>query len=355
MGEGNESTRAEAQPNLAGDGQTGGSGSPKGWKALKEALKENGWRVVFVLLGSAVAILGLVLWLAPALHGVTTTEQKTNTRVTDSAGHTTTTNVERNTTTTTPGAGKSDAMFVAVFTAGVGLAAAAALWHRIGEFTFGGVSIKLAEAAVGDQEIALVDVGVAGFVGSVGSTTVGSLIDGVRAITNEQKLAYVDLEAGKLWAPTNLSLYVLLLARHSEIEVVVFKGQKDADSQRYFGAAQVGWLADRVKADNPTLADAYSAADKSPLKSEADSRNLGLKLAQAGVLQQTADRVDQIWLERWAGKALITMPVKVDVGQALSQQQQQDIRDFPLYFVPITNRYYHLEMVLDKRLIAAKK
>ena len=74
-----------------------------------------------------------------------------------------------------------------------------------------------------------------------------------------------------------------------------------------------------------------------------------------GVLQPTPDRVDQIWLERWAGKALITMPVKVDVGQALSKQQQQDIRDFPLYFVPIANRHYHLEMVLDKRLITAKK
>jgi hypothetical protein len=297
----------------------------------------------------------LVLWLAPALHGVTTIEQKTNTRVSDSAGRTTTTEVKRNTTTTTPGAGKSDAMFVAVFTVGVGLAAVAALWHRIGEFTFGGVSIKLAEAAVGDQEIALVNAQVAEHVDSVVSTAVGNLIDGVRAITKEQKVAYVDLKAGKLWAPTNLSLYVLLLERHSEIEVVIFIGQKNADSRRYFGAASLGWLADRVKADNPALADAYSAVDKSPLKSEAESQSLALALDGRGVLQSTADQVDQIWLERWAGKALVTMPVKVDVGQALSKQQQLEIRDFPLYFVPITNRNYHLEMVLDKRLIAAKK
>jgi hypothetical protein len=245
-------------------------------------------------------------------------------------------------------------MFVAVFTVGVGLAAAAALWHRIGEFTFGGVSIKLAEAAVGDQEIALVDAEVAKL-DSVDSTTARSLINGVRAITEEQEVAYVDLKAGKLWAPRNLSLYILLLARHSAIEVVIFIGQKNGDSRRYFGAALVERLADRVQADDPTLADAYSAADKSSLKSEADADNLKLKLDQAGVLQTTADRVDQIWLERWAGKALITMPVKVDVGQALSKRQQQDIRDFLLPFVPITNRYYHLEMVIDKRLITAKK
>ena len=299
MGEGNESTRAEAQPKLAGDGQTGGSGSPKGWKALKKgwkalkkgwkalkkgwkALKKNGWRVFFVLLGSAVAILGLVLWVAPALHGVTTDEQKTNTRVTDSAGRTTTTEVNRNTTTTTPGAGKSDAMFIAVFTVGVGLAAAAAMWHRIDEFTFGGVSIKLAEVVVVDQEIALVNAQVAEHVDSVVSTSVGNLIDGVRAITNEQKLAYVDLKAGEQWAPTNLSLYILLLERHSAIEVVIFIGQKNADSRRYFGAAPLGWLADRVKADNPTLADAYSTTDKSPLKSAADSHRLACELDGKG-------------------------------------------------------------------------
>lgn len=359
MGGSNESTTVGTQPNLAGDGQTGRSGSPKGWKALKEngweALKENGWRVAFFLLGSAVAILGLVFWLAPALNGVTTAEQETNTKVTDSVGRTTTTEVKSNTTTTTPGAGKSDAMFVAVFTVGVGLAATAAMWHRIGEFTFGGVSIKLAETAVGVQEIALVDATVAAHVDSVVSTAVESLIDGVRTITREQKLAYVDLKAGKLWAPTNLSLYILLLASHSEIEVVIFIGQRDADSQRYFGAAPVGRLADRVKADNPTLAGAYSAADKSRLKSRVDAHNLALALDGAGVLLSTDDRVDQIWLERWAGKVLITLPVEVDVGQALSKQQRQGIFDFPLHFVPITNRHYHLEMVIDKRLITVKK
>jgi hypothetical protein len=325
----------------------------------KKARNAKGLRVAVLLLGVAAVIGGLVLWLAPALHTMTTVAQNTTTTVIDGAGHKSTTVDKRNTTTTTPGVG-SDAMLVAVFTFGVGLLAAASLWDRIQEFTIGGVSFRLAEAAVEDQEIALVDLSVypEGYLDSITSIAIAKEV--WAANSKDLRLARFDLHAGQLWAPTNLSLYMLLLAHRSSVEVVVFSGQEDAEPGRYFGAASVAWLADRVKAEDPDLFAAYRTTESITLTSEADAEQLGstfwtaLGLQDPARVQPTDDRVDRGRLYEFAGEALITRSIEVHFGQALSKQEQLEILAFPLGYVPITNCHGHLEVVVDKRLIAKK-
>lgn len=333
----------------------GPSGPPAG-KARKVTI----WRVAILALGAAAVIGGLVLWLVPAGQTGSTATQNTTTTVIDSAGHKRTTVVKKNTTTNTPQVGKSDAMLVAVFTFGVGLLAAAGLWDRIQEFAIGGVSIRLTEAVVEEQEIALVDATARG-VGYLDSTTAASIAQEVRGMSKDLRLARIDLQAGKPWAPTNLNLYVLLLAYRSSVEVLVFSGQEDSEPGRYFGAASVAWLADRVKATDPDLLAAYCETKEITLTSEADAVHLGTTFWNAlGARDNTRvtgpgpDRVDRKRLYDFAGEALISRSIEVDVGQALPRQEQLDILAFPLRYVPITNPHGHLEVILDKRRIAKK-
>jgi hypothetical protein len=222
---------------------------------------EQRWRVAVLVLGVAAVVSGLVLWLTPALHTKTTADENTTTTVIDSAGHKSTTAVRRSTTTTTPGVGRSDAMQVALFTFGVGLLVVAGLWPRIREFTIGGVSITLIEAEI--PAIALEATGDY-VVGLLNDTIVSTIVEKV-AEDGRRSVAPVDLRAGDLWAPTNLRLYVLLLAGRSSVEVVVFRGQGRAGPETYLGAASVAWLADRIKAEDPDLFAAYRATETMPL------------------------------------------------------------------------------------------
>jgi hypothetical protein len=315
-------------------------------------------RVLVFLLGVIAVIGGLVLWLAPVFHTMTIVAPNTTTTVTDGAGHKSTTVDKGNTTTTTPGVG-SDAMLVAVFTFGVGLLAVGSLWDRIQEFTIGSVSFRLTEAAVENQEIALVDLSAY----DEGYLDTATSIDIAREVwdanSKDLRLARFDLQAGHLWAPTNLSLYILLLAYRSSVEVVVFSGQEDAKPGRYFGAGSVAWLADRVRVEDPELFAAYRTTESITVTSEAKAIDLGNQFWD-GLREQnpvrvlpTDDRVDRRRLNEFAGKALITRSIEV-VGQALSKQEQLEILAFPLSYVPITNDHGHLEVVVDKRLIAKK-
>jgi hypothetical protein len=321
----------------------------------KKARSAKGLRVAVFLFGLAVVIGGLFLWLAPVLHTMTTVAQNATTTVIDRAGHKSTTVDKTNTTTTTPGVG-SDAMLVAVFTFGAGLLAVATLWDRIQEFTIGGVSFRLTEAAVEDQEIALVDLSAypEGYLDSITSIDIAKEV--WAANSKDLRLARFDLQAGQLWAPTNLSLYMMLLAHRSSVEVVVFSGQEDTKPGRYFGAASVAWLADRVKAEDPDVFAAYRTTESITLTSEEDAGQLGQAFWDAlnpARKRPTDDRVDRRRLNEFAGEALITRSIEV-LGQTLSKQEQLEILAFPLGYVPITNSYGRLEVVVDKRLVAKK-
>jgi hypothetical protein len=354
------------------DGQVGvktgpeGNGQESPWQpageasaASKRARQVNSWRATTLVLGMAAVTSAFVLWLVPTSRTNTTTAENTTTTVIDSAGHKSATEVKKLTATTMPGVARSDAMLVAVLTFGVGLLFAASLWNRIQEFAFGGVSIKLADAAVAPPEIALIDAA-AVHVESLFSTSADMIASEVDRISkNGQGLVQVDLQQGNLWAPTNLCLFVLLLANRSRAEVVVFTGQDSAGPERYLGAASVGRLADRLVARDPVLAAAYRASEPMPLvRSPETAQSLGdkffaeLRQKDAAREHQT-DRVDPMRLYALAGQALITASVEGSGEQSLSKEKQREILAFPLSYVPITYRG-RLDEVVDKGQLAEK-
>lgn len=324
----------------------------------KKACSAKGLRVAVFVFGVVVVIGGLFLWLAPLLHTMTTVAQKTTTTVIDSSGHKSMTMDKTNTTTTTPGVG-SDAMLVAVFTFGAGLLAVASLWDRIQEFTIGGVSFRITEAAVKNQEIALVNLGnwPEGYLDSGPSSDIAKEV--WAANSKDLGLARVELQAGQQWALTNLSLFILLLADRSSVEVVVFSGQVGTKPGRYFGAASVVRLAKRVKTEDPDLFAAYRETELMPMTSEDEAGDIGIRffgalaLTSSALDDRMADRVDRRRLKEVAGDALITGSIEV-LGQALPKQKQLEILAFPLSYVPITNCHDRLEAVVDKRLIIEK-
>jgi hypothetical protein len=371
------------QANLDGDGRPVGPGGPPSRKGRKV----NGWLVVrfIVLVAGAIFVgAGLWLWLVPAGPADTTAKQKTVTTVTDGAGHKQTTTVQKNTEANAPGAGKSDAMLVAVFTVGVGLLAAGGLWDRIREFSFGGVSFRLSEAAAEDPELRIADI-LAPTVTNLDSAAPMGIADEVRKLPRDLRGARFDLQDGHWWAPENFSFYVLMLAYRSKVKVLVFTGQEGGEAGHYFGAAPVAWLADKVRIADPVVFAAYQATEHMPLTSYENASALGLafydKLAEGDLAERAAaaargdqeppprvipppnasgpvvsgpsvDQVDRARLSHLAGEALITESIEVDVGEALSRRERLDIVAFPLTYVPITNRRGRLEVVLDKRRIA---
>jgi hypothetical protein len=252
-----------------------------------------------------------------------------------------------------PGVGRSDAMQVALFTFGVGLLVVAILWDRIQEFTIGGVSITLVEVEIRTPQIALMEA-TADYVGWVADTAVVTIVEKV-AEDRRRSVARVDLRAGDLWAPTNLKLYVLLLAGRSSVEVAVFRGQGDAGPETYLGAASMAWLADRIKAEDPNLFTAYSATETMPLPPpQPAARNMvntfWTELPQPR-RQLEPERVDLSRLYKLAGQALITDRVEVNGEQTLSKKQQRAILEFPLNYVPITDHHGRLHHIVDKRQV----
>jgi hypothetical protein len=164
---------------------------------------------------------------------------------------------DKATTTRAPGTGRSDAVLVALLTFGAGLLLAATLRARIQEFAIGGVSIKLTEAAVASPGIALVDME-APYVSSVDSTPINEIAKEADAIARRGVgLVRVDLRGGDLWAPLKFSVFVLLLAHRANAEVMVFSGDGKAGRDTFIGAASIARLANRLAADDPTLAAAY--------------------------------------------------------------------------------------------------
>ena len=73
-------------------------------------------------------------------------------------------------------------------------------------------------------------------------STLDKLANKVTAMSNRgQRLAHLDLQSGHEWPPTILSVFVLLLARRSRVEVIIFSGRrcraKDVPWGRISGAA----------------------------------------------------------------------------------------------------------------------
>jgi hypothetical protein len=318
------------------------------------------WRVVVFILG-LIAVGGAVaLWLLPASPTMTKAVDTTTTPVTDSAGHKSNTVVTRNTTTTVSGVGRSDAMLVGILTFGAGLLVVAVFWNRIQEFTIGGISIRLAEVATEAPEIALVSE----VANNVNDTSVGKLADKVDAISKRGlRFVRVDLQSGMQWPYTNLSVFVLLLAKHSRVEVVIFIGEGGAGPETYLGAASVPRLADRIAAEDPELSAAYRFAGPPP--GSPGNRVWANKLIEElGRRDSTRsnppnpDWVNATRLDDLAEPALIhdrVEYVEYKGEQTLSKKQQSAILRFPLSFVPITvpvTVFDHLAAVVDKRQLA---
>lgn len=357
-------TEREASDQTAVKAGLGRDGQEPSQRPAREASQEerrkhhvNGWRVAALILGVAAVTSAFVLWLFPTSHTSTTAAENTTTTVIDTAGHKSTTAVRKQTATTMPGVARSDAMLVAVLTFGVGLLFAAGFWNRIQEFALGGVSIKLAEAAVAPPDIALGHIVAVGteYIDSTSGDNIAGEVD--RISKRGLGLVQIDLQQGDRWVATNLCLFVLLLRDRSRVEVVVFSGQDSAGPERYYGAASVGRLADRLEAGDRVLADAYHAIETMPLvRSSGPIESLGSKFyaelmqKDAGRVQQT-NWVDPMRLYALAGKALITASVESSGEQSLSRQKQRELLAFPLNYVPITYRGL-LDEVIDKGELA---
>ena len=302
----------------------------------------NGRRWTVSIFGIAIVIFAFVLWLLPTSH--------TTTKVTEI----TTTGVGKTTTTTMPGVGRSDAMLVATLTFGVGLLVVAVLWNRIKEFGIGSLSITLIEATAETQEITFADVET-NQATTIADTPLDKLAKKVDAMSNRgQRLAHIDLQSGDKWPPTILSVFVLLLAKRSCVEVIIFsgQGQGDAGTNTYLGAASVARLADRLAYEDPALFAAYDAAETTPANMWATFRTQ-ITQDPTRVQEQESDRVGPRKLDELAAGALIHDCVEIKGKQTLSKQQQRAILLFPLSYVPITN-CGHLDKVVDQRLLAEK-
>jgi hypothetical protein len=322
-------------------------------------------RAAIFLLGLAAVVAAFVVWLIPTSSGTTTTRERSTTAATNSGGGKDRTAVDKTTVTRTPGANRSDTAFVALLTFGGGLLLAASFWNRIHSLAIGGVSVTLADAAVAPPGIALVDTA-AVHVETRTSTAVDEIVPQVDSVARRDlRLVCVDLRAGDLWAPLNLSLFVLLLARRTNAEAIVFLGQGEAGPKTYFGAASVARLADKLAADDPDLAAAHRATEKIPLdRSElaAGERSIGrtffdkmqeLDPSRAEGARVTEERVEITTLQALAGRALITESVPSEGERTLSSRQQRAVLAFPLPYVPITDRS-RLDEIVDRSRLAER-
>lgn len=287
-------------------------------------------RVAVFILGLIAVSGAVVLWLLPTSPTTTTATDNTKTTV----------------TTTVPGVGRSDAMLVGILTFGVGLLVVAAFWDRIQEFKIGGISIRLAEAAAETPEIALVGI----VTDKVADESVANLMDKVDTISiRGLRFVTVDLQSGDKWPCTNLSVFMLLLARRSNVEEVIFIGQEPTGPRTYLGAASVAWLADKIAAEDHNLFVKYQTLETAsgPRISIAASF-----VAELGPRPED-DWVDATRLNKLAAPALIHDRVESRGEQILSKQQQRAILLFPLNFVPITV-YGQLDAVVDKKWLTAE-
>jgi hypothetical protein len=252
---------------------------------------------------------------------------------------------------------------VALLAFGGGLLLAASFWSRIHSLAIGGVSVTLTDATVAATGIALVDTA-AVHVQTGTSTAVDEIVPQVDSIAKRDlRLVCIDLGAGNVWAPLNLSLFVLLLARRTKAEVIVFIGE--GEPKTYFGAASVARLADKLAADDPDLAAAHRGTLRIPLdRSElaVDAPTIGtsffaklqeLDPSRAKSAQETKDRVDISTLQALAGQALITESVSSEGERVLSSRQQRAVLAFPLPYVPITDRG-KLEELVDRSRLAER-
>jgi hypothetical protein len=316
--------------------------------------------IVFIL--GIVAVAGAaVLWLYPVSPGKTTVSENTTTKAIDGAGQKNTTAVKKTTATTTPGVARSDVMLVAVLTFGVGLLVVACLWDQMKEITVGGLSFKLAETAVADPEVAPVDAA-AMHASVVCATSCDQIVNKVAEICKGRfGLVHVDLRRDTeeyLWAPTNLSLFMLLLAGRSLAKVVVFTDHGFAGPQRYIGAASVEQLAYRLAARDPDLSAAYLTTEAMQLQTTPPAESLGQKFIRVLTWRDPTrtkknEKVDQERLETLAGNTLINDSVVSDGEQTLSKEEQRSILLFPLSYVPITCRG-NLSQIIDREKFAEK-
>lgn len=317
----------------------------------------NPARSAIFVLGLATVIAAFVVWVVPTSNGTTTVSERSTTAVTGSAG-TNTTAVNKTTTTRAPGAGRSDTVLVALLTFGVGLVLTASFWDRIQTLAVGGVSITLSDAAVAAPGIALVDAAAA-HVDALDGTAAGTIAQEVDAVAKRGLgLVRIDLRGGDLWAPLNLSLFVLLLAHRSNAEVIVFTGYGEAGPDTYFGAVSIEALADKLAADDLDLAVAYRANETMPIDNQESAFALGQaffeKLIQRDPSRaQSPERVDLKRLQTLAGRTLITASVQSEGERNLSKQQQRAILAFPLPFVPITD-HRRLDQIVDRPRLADK-
>jgi hypothetical protein len=322
-------------------------------------------RAAIFVLGLAAVAATFVVWLIPTSSDTTTTRERSTTAATNSAGGKDTTAVDKTTVTRAPGANRSDTVVVALLTFGGGLLLAASFWNRIHSLAIGGVSITLADAAVATPGIALVDTA-AVHVETRTSTAVDEIVPQVDSVAKRDlRLVCIDLRAGDLWAPLNLKLFVLMLSRRTNAEVIVFLGQGEAGPKTYFGAASVTRLADKLAADDPDLAAAHRATERIPLdRSEqaVGERSIGrsffdklqeLDPSRAEGARVTEERVDLGTLQALAGRALIVDSVSSEGPRILSNRQQRAVLAFPLPYVPITDRG-RLDELVDRSRLAER-
>jgi len=191
------------------------------------------------------------------------------------------------------------------------------------------------------------------------STTATTIAEQVyRMSTDKPRLALVNLRSGDLWVSANLSLYMLLLANRSSVEVVVFIHQIDSGPRTYLGSASVTMLANVLSARDRALSNAYHATEAIPLVNPlVVGPSLGeeffKKLSPQGPTQeQKNDWVNWDRLRTLADPALIFDSVESRGKQTLSKRQQRAILAFPLSYVPIRNRHGHLDEVVDKGQLA---
>jgi len=318
----------------------------------------KGWRVVLVVVGFAVILIGIALWLVPTSSTTSTVTERSTTTAAGNSARNGTTTVQRTTRTTAPGATRSDAVMVALVTLGGALLIVAVMWDRIQGFAFAGVSVQLADAGFLVEKIEIVEAAAIGGDWPY-STRAEDIGKKVRVIAEQRRgFVLVSLVSGGFWRPSKLCMFMVLLAHRSRVEVIVFIGDGASGEQTYLGAADLETLAEKLEKGNEALATAREKTDGMPMRSEKEALELGT--AFFGVLETensewalSNDRVDKAGLALLAGPLLTTDCVESDDRKTLSSQQQRASLVFPLVYVPITD-CGRLVSVADKQRLATR-
>lgn len=300
------------------------------------------------LLGLALIVVALVVWLIPVNDSVATVGETSTTNVTEPGATTAkTTEVVKETETTEPGGARSDTVLSALLGAGGVLFLVAAFWGRITEIGLpGGGSIKLSEAEVptiGVDDVAGMlprpeaDVGIHAYAAMMTSASQHIVAKTTEIAAEKGGAVVIDLGGGDKWLLPNLFFLTWMLERWTCVTLLVFTKTEAGSENLYVACAPPKKLRQALEEARLDLGKARAATENVSL-TDAGYRFFD-GLAQAtdpAPLPEPPTWVDRDLLVKLARNALTLEAVEIETTLELSMDEMRSILAFPHRYVPAT-------------------